>query len=156
MIPVLPGPQLQANSAMEFDEFISQVEEVYKPLEGLKFEAICEEKRNTSAVATGGPRDILTVQDGSTISTLRDIIHKMDKLQREYNRLKHRSENTEIVWKGITNNYLYGVQLWVPPYDGDEEEGSFEFQVTNIEVLTDLQWVKDYIALVNIEVKKEK
>ena len=149
---------------------VSSLEKTYKPLIGLPFRATYEERRNTIALATGGPRDILLVQDGPTITTLFDIVHEVNVLQRKYNRQEGTPEETERVWKGITSRN--GVKLWVRPYDEDgseESDGSedgFEeedraddgsqFRVTNIEVLTGLHWVKDYIALVNIKVEKVK
>lgn len=150
---------------MELDELVSSLEKTYKPLIGLPFRATFEERRNTTALATGGPRDILLVQDGSTIATLFDIIHEVNVLQRKYNRQEGTPEETERVWKGITS--YNGIKLWVLPCD--EEDGSedgveeedraddgSQFRVTNIEVLTGLHWVKEYIALVNIKVEKVK
>lgn len=151
MIPVLPGPQPQANSTMDRDEFVSQLKRIYKPLKGQEFEAECEERGNATATITGGPRDILVVQDRDTIDILNTIIDKVDKLQQEYNRLKGSPVGTERVWKGITD--YEEVKLWVPPYDGPEDG---LFRVVGIKVLTDshVNMKKEYVAIVNILVEE--
>lgn len=132
---------------MELPEFVSSLEKIYKPLMDLSFEATYE-GRNTTAVATGGPRDILVVQDESTIDILYGIVREVDNLQRKYNKMNGSDEDTERVWKGITTSW--GVKLWVPACD---DPGCGKFQVADIEVLTDLLWAKqNYIALVNVRV----
>ena len=136
---------------MDRDEFVSQLKRIYKPLKGREFEAECEERGNTTATITGGPRDILVVQDQDTIDILDTIIGKVDKLQQEYNRLKGSPMGTERVWKGITD--YEEVKLWVPPYDGPEDG---LFRVVGIKVLTDshVNMKKEYIAIVNILVEE--
>lgn len=115
-------------------------------LRGHAFEAIYEGRRDTIRA-----RDVLVIQDGPIIAVLHGIIHQVDQLQQQYNRLEGRDEDTERVWKGITT---YGeVKLWVPicenPHGG-------HFRVADIDVVTDLNWVnQDYVALVNIIVVED-
>lgn len=136
---------------MDRDEFISRLKSIYKPLKGQEFEAECEESGNTSAMITGGPRDILVVQDQDTIAILGNIIDEVEKLQRKYNQLRGSPKDTERVWKGITD---YGdFKLWVPPFKGSEDG---LFRVVGIRVLTDsdVNMQKEYIAIVNIMVEE--
>ena len=129
---------------MDPNEFVSSLEKIYKPLKGHSFEAMYEGRRDNI-----GPRDILVVQGGPIIATLYRILEEVNELQQEYNRLEGIDEDIERVWKGITTTYG-GVKLWVPICENPE---CGEFQVSDVEVLTDLNWVKDnYVALVNITV----
>jgi len=129
---------------MDPNEFVSSLEKIYMPLKGRSFKATYEGRRDNI-----GPRDILVVQGGPILATIHRIIDEVDELQQEYNQLEGTDEDIERVWKGITTTYG-GVKLWVPICENPE---GGEFQVSDVEVLTDLNWVKDnYVALVNITV----
>ena len=112
-----------------------EVEAIYKPLVGKTFKGFIQE-RNTTAVYTGGPRDIVTVCDVDVCELMAGIVEKIEKVSRRF-------EPGKKVWKGIVND-----TLWVKSYGGDGDDTTFT--VDAIEVLTDLNWQIPYKALVNI------
>ena len=129
--------------SLTLEEFKTHIETIYGPLLGQTF-AGCVHQRNSQAVCTGGPRDVINVAAGDAIcGVMSTIVHN----------IKERFEppgSGEIVWKGILANYD-PYQLWVTPYAGDD--CNTMFTVANIEVVTGLNWQKQsYEAMVNITV----
>ena len=125
--------------ALTLKEFALEIEAIYQPLLGKTFEGSIDEK-NTTAVCTGGPRDVVNVDNDDVCELMKTIVENITKVSSKFE-----PDNTnEKVWKGITMN---PPRLWVESYKGDEET---KFKVTNIEVLTDLNWQKPYKAMVNI------
>ena len=128
---------------LTLEQLVSKVEDIYRPLEGRKFQGYIEEK-DTIAVCTGGRRDIIVVEDD-------DVCEIMETIKSEIEELSEDAED-EIVWKGITG---WGSEwkLWVKSYDGPDTQ---TFIVEGIKVVTDLNWQKDYKAMVNITVCASK
>ena len=114
-----------------------QVEAIYRPLEGRKFQGNIDE-RNTTAVRTGGPRDTIVVKDD-------DVCEIMKKIKSDIEKLSEDAED-EIVWKGITGGSEW--KLWVESYDGDDTQKTFIVETIEV-VVTGLQYYK---AMVNITV----
>ena len=115
--------------SLTLEELVSAVEAIYEPLTGKTFEGHIEEK-DTSAVCTGGHRDVVVVEDEDMIEIMEEIVAQLG----------------EEVWGGITLNPI--PKLWVTSYEGADD--TTIFTVKEIEVLTDLNWQKPYDAMVNI------
>ena len=127
---------------MNLDQFASKIKVIYGLLEDSTFQAECVD-RDTAKVLTGGPRDVLLIEDAHTCSIMEQIVDAIGDLEAQFD--SH--DPDEKVWKGIT---LYNEhKLWVHSYVGPD---SGRFRVTNIEVKTGLNWQKPYKALVNITV----
>ena len=73
---------------------------------------------------------------------MQTIVDEVEAVSRRYK--PH--QPGEKVWKGIT--MIPFPSLWVESYEGDDD--TTQFTVEKIEVLTGLNWVKDYEAMVNI------
>ena len=131
--------------AMGIDEFDTAVQAIYKPLKGQIFQGYVQEK-NTPAVSTGGPRDIVVVQDDEVCAIMQNIVRQVGLLEKDFE-----PDNAgEKLWKGIT--IVHGTKLWVVSFDGPDENEIQEFEVTNICVVTGLNWQQSYRAIVNITV----
>ena len=125
---------------MDLKQLVSKVEDIYRPLEGRKFKG-CIEEKDTKAVCTGGPRDIIVVKDDDVCEIMETIKSEIEELSED-----------EIVWKGITE-WDSEWKLWVESYDGPDTQ---TFIVEGIKVVTGLNWQKDYKAMVNITVRASK
>ena len=135
---------------MDMQNFKERVESCYQSLLGKIFEVQCKQK-DSPAVATGGPRDVLVIVDQTT-AIVSDIKSQVSALETEYNLEIGRSE--ECVWKGITySDYDGSWCLWVEGNSSLDCDSTYRVQVTGVNVLTDLNWVKEYVALANITVK---
>ena len=130
--------------ALTLAELESELETIYKPLIGKSFEG-CIHERNTKAVCTGGPRDVVVVEDDDVGALMEEIVDKVEEVASKL----EPDNGEEKVWKGIVQHYHLGPTLWVKPYEGDDDDTSFT--IADIEVLTGLNWVKkNYKAMVNI------
>ena len=118
---------------MTMEELVLEIKAIYKPLFGKTFQGSIHEK-DTDAVSTGGPRDIVNVDDTDVCQIMGTIVQMI------------KSKFEESVWKGITMSPT--PRLWVTSYEGDEEETTFT--VDKIEVVTGLNWQMSYQAMVNI------
>ena len=141
---------------MDLKQFKKRVESCYKPLLGEEFSAKCTDKDST-AVATGGPRDILAIgaDDQATARMVQDINMEVSKLEKKYNQKIGCSEATGRVWGGITyNGYHDNWRLWVKGNCSLDCDSTHHVRVTGVEILTDIKWVKkNYVALANITVE---
>ena len=126
--------------ALNLKQLVSKVKDIYRPLEGRKFQGYIDET-NTPAVCTGGPRDIIVVEDDDVCEIMETIKSEIEELSED-----------EIVWKGITE-WDSEWKLWVESYDGPDTQ---TFIVEGIKVVTGLNWQKDYKAMVNITVRASK
>ena len=124
--------------SLTLEELKSAVEAIYKPLTGKTFEGRIVET-GTSAVSTGGPRDIVIVNDGDVRKIMQEIVTEIEKVSLRF----EPDTRGEKVWKGITLN-----RLWVKSYEGDDD--TTIFTVREIEVVTGLNWQNSYKVLVNI------
>ena len=138
---------------MDLKKFKERVESYYKSLLGEIFEVECTRK-DSSAVATGGPRDVLVINDQTT-AIVSGIKIQVSALEKEYNRKIGCSEDIERVWKGITYNDDYDSwSLWVGGNSSLDCDRIYRVQVTGVKVLTHLNWVREnYVALANITVE---
>ena len=128
--------------SLDLEDLVSEVKAIYKPLRGKTFKG-CIDERETTAVYTGGPRDIVIVEDDAVSKIMQQIVTQIEKIS-----LKFQPETREEkVWKGITVDRR-GSRLWVESYDGDDD--TISFTVKKIEVVTELKWKKSYKAMVNI------
>ena len=121
------------------DELKAKLKAIYKPLEQHSFQA--EYKKRQPMDCTEGERDVLVVTSKDTKDCLQEIIQEVKK------KFGHQ------VWKGtIINNYKGGrIEMWVVPMISKPEEGSVKtYSVEEIEIITDVEFKKDYVALVNI------
>ena len=126
--------------SLTLDQLKVMVEDIYKPLVGKTFMGSIVEK-HSSKVRTGGPRDVVRVDSQETQQLMQTIVDEVEAVSRRY---KPR-QSGEKVWKGITMTPC--PSLWVESYEGDDD--TTQFTVENIEVVTGLNWVKDYEAMVN-------
>ena len=124
--------------SLTLKELVSEVEAIYKPLTGKTFEGYIYE-RNTPAVSTGGPRDVVVVNDYDVREIMQEIVAQIEKVSSRF----EPEIRGEKVWKGITIP-----KLWVESYEGADDTTTFT--VKEIEVLTGLDWKKTYKAMVNI------
>ena len=138
---------------MDLKKFKECVESCYQSLLGQIFDVKCKQK-GSSAVTTGGPRDVLVIDDQTT-AIIRRIKIQVSVLESEYNRKIGCSEDRECVWKGITHNdYHDSWYLWVEGNSSLDCDSTYRVQVTGVKVLTDLNWVREnYVALANITVE---
>ena len=127
--------------SLTLKELKTEVEAIYKPLTGKTFEGGIVET-DTPAVSTGGPRDIVEVNDDDVCEIMQKIVTQVEKVSSRFEPNTRR----EKVWKGITLNPI--PRLWVTPYEGDDD--TTIFTVKEIEVVTGLNWQNSYKALVNI------
>ena len=129
---------------LTLEELVSEIEAIYEPLLGKAFVGSIHE-RNTTAVCTGGPRDVVNVDDEDVCESMKTIVHEVEKVSKKF-----QPENAgEKVWKGITiDPYGNPPRLWVKSYEGGST--TTNFRVANIEVKTGLNWQRSYLAMVNI------
>ena len=85
---------------------------------------------------------MVEVESRSTQQLIQTIVDEVEAVSRRYK--PHQSG--EKVWKGITMTPF--PSLWVESYKGDDD--TTQFTVEKIEVVTGLNWVKDYEAMLNI------
>ena len=132
------------NTAMSLEDLESEIKAIYKQLEGKEFKGLIHE-RKTSAVCTGGPRDVINVYDAEVEGIMDSITSKIEQLSKKF----EPESNDEMVWKSITMNPE--PRLWVTSYHGDDDTELFT--VKSIEVKTGLNWQKSYKAMVNIKLE---
>ena len=126
--------------SLTLDQLKGMVKDIYKPLVGKTFMGSIIEK-HFSKVQTGGPRDVVRVDSQETQQLMQTIVDEVEAVSRRYK--PH--QPGEKVWKGITMTPC--PSLWVESYKGYD---TTQFTVENIKVLTDLNWVMSYEAIVNI------
>ena len=130
--------------SLTLEDLVSEVKAIYKPLLGKSFEGEVQE-RDTSAVCTGGPRDIVAVHDYEVLQIMKDITNQIEVLSDKI----EPQNGKEKVWKGITVRSYEGIiegELWVESYKGDNGDN---FTVSDYEVVKGLNWQKSYVAMVN-------
>ena len=144
--PIQPLPQPQT-----LDQLKEVVEAIYKPLLGNTFKG-CIIQKNSPAVCTGGPRDVVQVESQDIQLQMQDIEVIVDEVSKMYIQVSPPIPDGERVWKGITARNYPTKWLWVTPCKDDVPQFTeHQFTVQNIEVLTGLNWVKkNYVAMVNI------
>ena len=103
------------------------IHEKYKSIKEIEFTGYFEKTQPL----LGDPRYLVVVKDEVVRHVLKEI-HNIDK--------------KDVVWKAIT---ILPVKLWAKSILG-KKHGTETFKITNIEVLTDLYWVKPKEALFNI------
>ena len=108
-------------------DLIEVIHEKYKSIKEIEFTGYFEKTQPL----LGDPRYLVVVTD-EVVRRVLQKIHDIDK--------------KDVVWKAIT---IAPVKLWAKSILGLEDDTS-AFMITDIEVLTDLYWVKPKEALFNI------
>ena len=108
-------------------DLIEVIHEKYKSIKEIEFTGYFEKTQEL----LGDPRYLVVVTDKDVCRVLKEI-HKIDK--------------KDEVWKAIT---ISPVKLWAKSILG-KKYGAEIFMITDIEVLTDLNWIKPREALFNI------
>ena len=129
---------------MELEQFKTKIEVIYQQLRGLEFQGSIYD-RDSKAVCTGGPRDVVNVNSQNVLDIMTIIKEQIEVLSANY----EPNDGKEKVWKGIT---LYPPRLWVTGLAKNIPYGvPTNFTVNNIEVVTGLNWqIPNYKAMVNI------
>ena len=135
-------PTQALSQPLTLDRLKEEVKAIYKPLLWRTFKGSVIDINNTTAVCTGGPRDVVQVESKDTQQLMQTIVNAVEAVSRRYKP----DQPGEKVWKGITT-YNLSYQLWVKSC---QSYGSTQFTVKDIEVVTHLNWVMSYEALVNI------
>ena len=104
--------------SLTLSELKEAVEAIYEPLLGKSFTGSIS-TRDTDAVCTGGPRDVVEVESRSTQRLMQTIVDEVEAVSRRY---KPR-QSGEKVWKGITMTPF--PSLWVESYEGDDDTTQF-------------------------------
>ena len=139
---------MASSQSLTLDQLKGVVEAIYKPLLGETFTGFIK-YRDSTAVCTGGPRDVVQVESPHIKLRMQDIEAGVDKVSKMYIQVSLPIPDGERVWKGITAIKYPTKWLWVEPYPGCD--GDRQFTVQNIEVVTGLDWVrKNYVAMVKI------
>jgi len=116
------------------------LKKIYKPLIGQEFKA---EYNGKWQMETKNERDVLIVKDPEVEQILSEILKNIAS-----------STSDAEVWKGIIEYYMTGeYHLYIQPMkqlDGVACGKCFTFEVIDIFVFDDLDWIKDYQAGVNI------
>ena len=108
-------------------DLIEVIHEKYKSIKEIEFTGYFEKTQPL----LGDPRYLVVVTDKVVRQVLQEI-HDIDK--------------KDEVWKAVT---ISPVKLWAKSISG-EKHGTETFMITDIEVLTDLNWKNLKIALFNI------
>ena len=121
------------------DELKAKLKAIYKPLEQHSFQA--EYERRQPMDCTKGERDVLVVTSEDTKDCLQEIIQEV------------KEKFGPQVWKGTFINDSKGgrMEMWVVAMTPKPAEGSvMTYSVKEIEIITDFEKKKNYVALVNI------
>ncbi len=118
-----------------------ELEEIYKQLRDVEFEAVYMERRESRY--TGGQRDVLKVQPSSLNCKM---IKALDEIYREL-------QFDSSTWKGIRKTEGE-YTLWILPIQQLKLYEEYTFRINSCEVIDSLNWQNpDYKTLVNIHVE---